>query len=213
MLEDQTPGSLSETGATAPPSAPEAPQGPQQAETASNQPSIPPTASSPSDTTTSPNPPTPASTGSSDPFARPPIGGDGRIGSPDLPLPKPKAPGAANTSDNKVVRPASLDQSDSPPSSSSAMDSNESKLVIGESDKEEESPLKLENPNPEHIPTSASGMIDVFSNGNDDSSSAEPTQNGAPSQPTFVQPDAAAPSTSTPPSDRKPLSFVQPGSE
>lgn len=120
-------------------------------------------------------------------------GRDTRIGAPALPLPDAKGP--AKTDSSTTEAPAT---SPTEPDTQKSFDQSDSSKKVSPVDSD--------------IPTSDSGMIDIFKSSNDTPADAPPsTSNGSP---TFTQPDPSK--GTTPPasaSNRKPLTFFQPGSK
>ena len=115
---------------------------------------------------------------------------DIRVGSPELPLPVQNQPGASTTA----------------PTTTPAAPLSTPKPTVNVAPVDPTVPLS-----PAPMPSApakssdtASGMVDVFN---------KPGTAPLPAQPTFVQPNpaAASPAPATP--ERKPLTFVQPGSE
>ena len=188
MLKEQAVGTMVEASSL--PSsnvAPAAPQAPQMPLAGSNQADMEqPSSGSAQAATAAPIPsPTPSPTGA---VVTPKA--DIRVGSPELPLPVQNQPGASTTA----------------PTTTPAAPLSTPKPTVNVAPVDPTVPLS-----PAPMPSApakssdtASGMVDVFN---------KPGTAPLPAQPTFVQPNpaAASPAPATP--ERKPLTFVQPGSE
>ncbi len=197
MLKEQATGTMIDSSLQSSSAASAAPQSPQVPLAGSNQASnqaeaaMPPQAPQAATTTSSALP----NSQPEAPIVKP---ADTRIGSPEMPLPTtPPSPSPSQS--------ATVTQSSAQPQSVPA-------------EVEPSQPASPASPpEPNSVSANDSGMIDVFaanSANSANSTNANQTSNPpTPSQPTFVQPNAAAatPTPSSPP--RKPLTFIQPNDQ